>query len=79
MKYEGVPAKDLELYTKDDFVYYLDKRNGYRSPKPLLCVLEAEYTQDGSFREYVRDKQYDRFWQSIQRQIYQAKSKTWTQ
>ena len=76
---EGVPVKDPKDYTKDDFVYYMDRRNGYRSPRPLLCVREAEYNQDGSFREYVRDKQYDTFLQNIQRKIYQAKSKAWTQ
>ena len=57
----------------------MDKRNGYKSPKPLICALEAEYHPDGSIKGYVRDKMYDPLVQGVQKKVYQKESKMWTQ
>ena len=75
---EGVPFKDPKLYTKDDFEWSMDNRNGYKSSKPLICALEAEYHPDGSIKGYVRDKMYDPLVQGVPK-VYQKESKMWTQ
>ena len=76
---EGVPTKDPKLYTKDDFEWFLDKRNGYKSPRPLICALEAEYNPDGKIKGYVRDKMFDPLIQGVQKRVYSKESKMWTQ
>ena len=75
---DGVPEKEATQYTRDDFIFYHDKRNGYESPKPLLTVRKAEYNPDGSLKAYNRDKQFASFLENIQRKIYSGLSKDWT-
>ena len=52
---DGIPEKLPQEYTSNDFVFYEDRHNGYTSPKPLLCVLKADYNPDGSVKGYNRD------------------------
>ena len=71
--------KETKLYIRDDFDWNFDKRNGYRSPRPLICALEAEYNADGKFVGYVRDKMYDPLIQGVQKKVYSKESRMWTQ
>ena len=70
---EGIPLKAPEDYTASDFVFAEDRRNGYRSPRPLLCVMDAEYSTDSSISGHKRNKQYDGFCKLFRRKCTRLK------
>ena len=76
---ENVVQKAWHLYTEDDFEFYVDKRNKYQSPKPLLTALETKYNGEGSVAGHVPDDMYDQVLFAVQNNVYYGKAREFLQ